>query len=75
MIPMTTEPTTLSRFGGEFIKLDTSTQASTFPRPTPRAPLEALQEKEVMLRSGEVDVASEVIEQLLAVLREPGQHA
>jgi hypothetical protein len=34
-----------------------------------------LKEKEVMLRSGEVNVASEVIEEFRAVLGEPGEHA
>jgi signal transduction histidine kinase len=34
-----------------------------------------LEEKEVMLRGGEVDIAREVIEQFGALLGEPGEHA
>jgi len=70
---MTTEPTTLSRFRGEFIKADIITQASKFPRA--RRLTKSLEKKEVMLRSGQVDIASEVIEEFRAVLGEPGQHA
>ena len=42
-------------------------------RPDGRQDIRALEEKEVMLRGGEVDVAGEVFEEFGAVLGEPGQ--
>jgi hypothetical protein len=57
-----TEPTTLSRLGGEFIKADISTQELTSPTASVYRSSKSLEEEEVVLRSGEVNVAGEVIE-------------
>jgi len=75
MIPMMTEPMTLSRFGGAFIKPDISTQASKSHDLRPQRPSKPLEEKEVVLRGREVDVTAEHVEQFGPVLGEPGQHA